>query len=166
MTRDEYFENEPLAEAIAERAGTYDAARVVFEAAVEMLKEAQAGRDEAIAACARHQAQAGVPCYQILDRHSTEFLHFKCHVCGGTGKERKGIAHTDDCIAKAAAELLADRDRLREVVGKLVAWADKYPSSTIYSEHDIKRIAAEIDAITEAARASLTTDTATTGEAK
>lgn len=33
-----YFESEPLAEAIAEKAGTYDAPLVIFEAAVEMLK--------------------------------------------------------------------------------------------------------------------------------
>ncbi len=42
VKREGYFDSEPLAEAIADRAGTYDAALSVFKAAVGMLKDKQA----------------------------------------------------------------------------------------------------------------------------
>jgi hypothetical protein len=47
---------------------------------------------------------------------------------------------------------------LAEICRDLVAWTKNYPSSRIYNESEIRRIAKEIDAISERAAAALGAD--------
>ena len=99
--RDDYFESEPLAEQIAERAGTYDAPQVIFEAAVEMLKE----RDKTI----EWQTQAatfGMNCYQ--DR--CEGAWTEATVCQRMEKEKDALARRIERLEAALREMTKMHD--------------------------------------------------------
>jgi hypothetical protein len=56
---------------------------------------------------------------------------------------------------RVANEQRAQVERLVEATNKFIAWNEKYPSSRIYSESSIRKIAAELDAIAADSREAL-----------
>ena len=55
-----------------------------------------------------------------------------------------------------------ERERLADVVRRLIAWSEKYPSRRVYDHHTIVGIAAEIDSIAASGRLALRAPSAAT----
>ena len=90
----------------------------------------------------------------VLDRNGYHFAQVD------DGGNREFIAHARTDIPALLATVSRQAEEIAElrlVLGRLVGWAEKYPSSRVYSYEAIKVIAADIDTIAAAARALTTT---------
>lgn len=58
-----------------------------------------------------------------------------------------GLLKSYDELADICCGIEQERDELKAIAQRLVKWCEMYPSSRIYSESAIRKIAAEIDAI-------------------
>ncbi len=73
-----------------------------------------------------------------------------CACCPDYDGECDGILSDE---AKAIAALIAEEQRpLVEALKAMIAWNERYPTTRIYGEQTIKRIAAEMDEICEQAK--------------
>jgi hypothetical protein len=88
---------------------------------------------------------------EICER-STNSDHQECHEWRG-GLVCNDCWLGDDEIALWHKQQAAEA--MHDALEKFVGWNKKYPSSRIYSEGQIRQIAAELDAIAAEARAAL-----------
>lgn len=75
-------------------------------------------------------------------------------------EEREGDMHLRiraEYDATVADAWKAENERLRGHIRGFIKWSEKYPSTRIYSEHSIRVIASEHDALVESARSALGT---------